>query len=432
MRITDLRNTDVIPEGALTRPVLDTRSLEQTVSGILNEVKMEGDTAVAKYTLLFDKVAISSPEVGSQEMAEGASRVSEELKAAIGLARDQIQAFHARQAESIEGGEPVVVETLRGVRCWRRSVAIEKVGLYIPGGTAPLFSTLLMLGIPARIAGCREIVLCSPPGPDGRLHPAILYAAELVGVTKIFRAGGVQAIAAMSYGTRCIPRVDKIFGPGNQYVTCAKQLVQQEGVAIDMPAGPSEVAVFADETGDPSFVAADLLSQAEHGADSQVILVSTSSEIVDQVLAEVGRQVELLPRSEVARKALLNSRAFLVREEGQAMSLLNEYAPEHLILACRQPERLADKVINAGSVFLGHFSPESVGDYASGTNHVLPTNGYARAYSGVSLDSFVKKITFQQLTREGLQHIGPAVEKMAEAEGLQGHARAVSIRLNSL
>jgi len=444
MKITDLRNTDVIPEGALTRPVLDTRSLEQTVSGILNEVKRDGDAAVAKYTLLFDKVAVPSPEVSPREVAEGAALVSEELKAAIRLARDQIQAFHVRQAVPMRGGPgkqalpevvetlPEVVETLPGVRCWRKSVAIERVGLYIPGGTAPLFSTLLMLGIPARIAGCREIVLCSPPGPDGRLHPAILYTAELVGVTKIFRAGGVQAIAALAYGTGCIPRVDKIFGPGNQYVTCAKQLVQQEGVSIDMPAGPSEVAVYTDETANPAYAAADLLSQAEHGADSQVILVSTSSEIVNQVLTEVERQVGLLPRSEVARKALSNSRAFLVREEGQAMSLLNEYAPEHLILACREPERLADKVINAGSVFLGHFSPESVGDYASGTNHVLPTNGYARAYSGVSLDSFVKKITFQQLTPEGLRHIGPAVERMAEAEGLQAHARAVSIRLNSL
>lgn len=428
MKITDLRNTDVIPAEALVRPVLDTRSLEQTVSGILNEVKKDGDVAVAKYTLLFDKVAVSSPEVSPQEVAEGAALVTEELKAAIDLARDQIQAFHERQ----QSASPVVVETLPGVRCWRKSVAIEKVGLYIPGGTAPLFSTLLMLGIPARIAGCREIVLCSPPGADGRLHPAILYVAGLVGVTKIFRAGGVQAIAAMAYGTQSIPRVDKIFGPGNQYVTCAKQLIQKEGVAIDMPAGPSEVAVFSDGTGEPSFVAADLLSQAEHGADSQVILVSTSPEAVDRVLEEVERQVEQLPRAVVARKALANSRAFLVRDEKQAMSLMNEYAPEHLILACRQPYRLAEQVINAGSVFMGHYSPESVGDYASGTNHVLPTNGYARAYSGVSLDSFVKKITFQELSSEGLQHIGPAVEKMAEAEGLQAHARAVSIRLNSL
>jgi histidinol dehydrogenase len=317
-----------------------------------------------------------------------------------------------------------------GVRCWRRSVAIEKVGLYVPGGTAPLFSTLLMLAIPATIAGCREIILCSPPDAAGRLHPAILFAATLVGVTRIFRVGGVQAIAAMAFGTAAIPQVDKIFGPGNQYVTCAKQLVQREGVAIDMPAGPSEVAVYADETAHPAFVAADLLSQAEHGGDSQVVLVSPSADMVERVIAEVERQVELLPRAEIARKALAGSRGFVVRDEEQAMALLNDYAPEHLILACREPERLAGAVINAGSVFLGNYSPESVGDYASGTNHVLPTNGHARAYSGVSVDSFVKKITFQQLTREGLARIGDTVMRMAEAEGLDAHARAVGIRLD--
>jgi histidinol dehydrogenase len=288
-----------------------------------------------------------------------------------------------------------------------------------------------MLGIPATIAGCREIVLCSPPDASGGLHPAILYAAKLVGVTRVFKVGGVQAIAAMAYGTETIPRVDKIFGPGNQYVTCAKQLVQREGVAIDMPAGPSEVAVYADETASPAFVAADLLSQAEHGRDSQVVLVSTSADIVHRMVKEVERQVELLPRAEIARCALSNSRAFVVRDEEQAMALLNEYAPEHLILACREPERLAGAVVNAGSVFLGHYSPESVGDYASGTNHVLPTNGHARAYSGVSVDSFVKKITFQQLTREGLASIGGTVMRMAEAEGLEAHARAVGIRLET-
>jgi histidinol dehydrogenase len=331
----------------------------------------------------------------------------------------------------VQSVNEVVVETLPGVRCWRKSVAIEKVGLYIPGGTAPLFSTLLMLGIPATIAGCREIVLCSPPDASGGLHPAILYAAKLVGVTRVFKVGGVQAIAAMAYGTETIPRVDKIFGPGNQYVTCAKQLVQREGVAIDMPAGPSEVAVYADETASPAFVAADLLSQAEHGRDSQVVLVSTSADIVHRMVKEVERQVELLPRAEIASCALSNSRAFVVRDEEQAMALLNEYAPEHLILACREPERLAGAVVNAGSVFLGHYSPESVGDYASGTNHVLPTNGHARAYSGVSVDSFVKKITFQQLTREGLASIGATVMRMAEAEGLEAHARAVGIRLET-
>jgi histidinol dehydrogenase len=316
-----------------------------------------------------------------------------------------------------------------GVKCWRKAVAIEKVGLYIPGGTAPLFSTLLMLGIPAMIAGCREILLCSPPDTKGRLHPAILYAAGLVGVTKIFRVGGVQAIAAMAYGTKTIPAVYKIFGPGNQYVMCAKQLVQKDGLAIDMPAGPSEVAVYADETADPVFTASDLLSQAEHGVDSQVILVSTSPSVVDSVMSEIARQVEQLPRAAIAKAALENSRVFLVNDDREAMELLNEYAPEHLILACKNAEELAELVINAGSVFLGHFSPESVGDYASGTNHTLPTNGYARAYSGVSLDSFVKKITFQQLTPAGLGNIGRTVELMAEAEGLQAHANAVKVRM---
>ncbi len=319
-----------------------------------------------------------------------------------------------------------------GVTCWRKTVAIEKVGLYIPGGTAPLFSTLLMLGIPARIAGCREIVLCSPPDRQGRLHPAILYAAQLVGVTKIFKIGGIQAIAAMAYGTETVPNVYKIFGPGNQYVTCAKQLVQKDGLAIDMPAGPSEVAVYADDTANPVFAAADLLSQAEHGVDSQVILVSPSVDMVEAILSAVDQQVAQLPRGEIARKALANSRAFIIKDEAQAMDLLNEYAPEHLILACSNAEQLAERVINAGSVFLGHFSPESVGDYASGTNHVLPTNGYARAYSGVSLDSFVKKITFQQLTGEGIRQIGRSVELMAEAEGLQAHANAVRVRLKDL
>jgi histidinol dehydrogenase len=316
-----------------------------------------------------------------------------------------------------------------GVKCWRKAVAIEKVGLYIPGGTAPLFSTILMLGIPARIAGCRDIVLCSPPDTTGQLHPAILYAANLVGITKIFSVGGVQAVAAMAYGTETIPKVYKIFGPGNQYVMCAKQLVQKDGVAIDMPAGPSEVAVFADETANPVFAAADLLSQAEHGADSQVVLVSPSQAVIDRILLEIDKQVERLPRAVIAKRALENSRAFIVKDGREAMDLLNEYAPEHLILSCKNAEELAEQVINAGSVFLGHYSPESVGDYASGTNHTLPTNGYAKAYSGVSTDSFVKKITFQQLSREGISSIGPAVEQMAMAEGLQAHANAVSVRL---
>jgi len=321
---------------------------------------------------------------------------------------------------------------MSGVKCWRRSVAIEKVGLYIPGGTAPLFSTLLMLGIPAMIAGCKEIIVCSPPDKNKKLHPAILYAAHLTGITRIFKTGGAQAIAAMAFGTATIPKVYKIFGPGNQYVTCAKQLVQKYGVAIDMPAGPSEVAIFADAIANPAFVAADLLSQAEHGADSQVILVSTSEQIIENVMLEVNKQLKDLPRIELAGKALENSKIVLMKEEQDAISLLNEYAAEHLILSCKEPERIAEMVINAGSVFLGNYSPESVGDYASGTNHTLPTNGYAHAYSGVSVDSFVKKITFQQLTMEGLKLLGPTVEILAAAEGLEGHKNAVSVRLKEI
>jgi histidinol dehydrogenase len=426
MQITDISKVlDRPREGwGLTRPVIDVRSLEQTVRAILEEVRQEGDKAVQKFSLQFDKADAFPFELTRQQIEAGAAGVNEELKAAMRQAAAHICTFHMSQQHA----EPSV-ETMPGVRCWRKPVAIEKVGLYIPGGTAPLFSTLLMLAIPATIAGCREIILCSPPDRQGGLHPAILYAAQLVGVTRIFRVGGVQAIAAMAYGTESIPRVDKIFGPGNQYVTCAKQLVQREGVAIDMPAGPSEVAVYADETCHPAYVAADLLSQAEHGADSQVVLVSVFPDVITRVLAAVDSQVAQLPRAEIARKALVNSRAFIVRNEEQAMDLLNEYAAEHLILACHQPEQLASAVINAGSVFLGHYSPESVGDYASGTNHVLPTNGHAKAYSGVSVDSFVKKITFQQLTPEGLAGIGTTVMRMAQAEGLEAHARAVEVRL---
>jgi histidinol dehydrogenase len=426
MNITDISAVPVRPrEGwGLSRPVVDTRALEQSVAAILEEVRRDGDKAVRKFSMLFDKASPGPLELSHLDIIAGADRVEEELKAAIRTAAGHIRAFHAQQQH-----EEPAIETLPGVSCWRKPVAIEKVGLYIPGGTAPLFSTLLMLAIPARLAGCREIILCSPPDPEGSLHPAILYAAQLVGVTRIFRVGGVQAIAAMAYGTESIPAVFKIFGPGNQYVTCAKMLVQRDGVAIDMPAGPSEVAVYADETADPAFVAADLLSQAEHGVDSQVVLVSPSVDVARKVLIAVEGQAAALPRAEIARKALANSRAFVVRDAEQAMDLLNDYAPEHLILACRNPELPAAAVINAGSVFLGHYSPESVGDYASGTNHVLPTNGHARAYSGVSLDSFVKKITFQQLTREGLAGIGTTVMLMAEAEGLDGHARAVAIRL---
>jgi histidinol dehydrogenase len=426
MQINDIRKAGEIPaDGWLQRPVFDTRALEERVAAILAEVRDGGDRAVRKYSLQFDKSAPVVPELSAAEIKAGAAGVDGALKAAIRLAAANIGVFHRSQQRQEE-----VVETMAGVRCWRRMVAIEKVGLYIPGGTAALYSTILMLGIPARIAGCREIVLCSPPDDEGQLHPAILFAAELVGVTKIFRIGGVQAIGAMAYGTESVPAVYKIFGPGNQYVTCAKQLVQRDAVAIDMPAGPSEVAVYADITADPRFVAADLLSQAEHGADSQVVLVSSSADLVAAVLTEVERQVVLLPRSDMARKALEHSRAFIVRDVVQAMELLNDYAPEHLILSCDGAERLAESVTNAGSVFLGHYSPESVGDYASGTNHVLPTNGHARAYSGVSLDSFVKKITFQQLTREGLLGIGDAVMRMADAEGLEAHARAVRVRMD--
>ncbi|HEY4108982.1 histidinol dehydrogenase [Puia sp.] len=425
MRITDIRETGIVAARALlTRPVIDVSRLEQTVGAILSEVRSGGDAAVRKFSLQFDKVAPERMEISAAEIAAGGEGLEDALKAAIRMAKENIETFHRRQERTEE-----IVETMLGVRCWRKAVAIEKVGLYIPGGTAPLFSTLLMLAIPARIAGCREIVLCSPPDAQGRLHPAILYAAGLVGMTRIFRVGGVQAIGAMAYGTESIPAVYKIFGPGNQYVTCAKQLVQRDGIAMDMPAGPSEVAVYADETADAGFVAADLLSQAEHGADSQVVLVSPSAVVVERVLAEVDRQVALLPRADIARKALVNSRSFIVKDDVQAMELLNEYAPEHLILACRDAERLAEDVVNAGSVFLGHYSPESVGDYASGTNHVLPTNGAARAFSGVSLDSFVKKITFQQLSREGLAAIGGAVQAMASAEGLEAHAQAVRVRL---
>jgi histidinol dehydrogenase len=411
----------------LKRPSLDFSALETSVTGIISEVRRDGDAAVQKFSQLFDKVVPDRLLVSPEEIADGIKQVSGELKAAIQLAKRNIETFHASQKGVVES-----VETMPGVKCWRKSVAIEKVGLYIPGGTAPLFSTLLMLSVPAKLAGCREIILCSPPGRDNRLHPAMLYAADIVGVTRIFKVGGVQAIAAMAFGTQTIPAVNKIFGPGNQYVTLAKQLIQKEGVAIDMPAGPSEVAVFADDTAEASFVAADLLSQAEHGVDSQVILVSVSPAVLEKVTLEVNRQLMQLPRKEYASKALENSRMILVKNDGEAIDLLNEYAAEHLILCCANALEMSESVINAGSVFIGNYSPESAGDYASGTNHTLPTNGYAKAYSGVSLDSFVKKITFQQLSQEGLRNIGPAIEHMAEAEGLQAHKNAVSIRLKYL
>jgi histidinol dehydrogenase len=408
----------------LKRPSIDSLSLEKKVRKILENVKQKGDKAVKKYSKEFDGVKLKKLLVSEKEIKQAGGLLSGELKAAINTAKSNIEKFHAGQLLKEE-----VVETMPGVKCWRKSVAIDKAGLYIPGGTAPLFSTILMLGIPAKLAGCREIILCSPPAKDGSLNPAIIYTASLVGVTKIFKVGGVQAIAAMAFGTETIPSVYKIFGPGNQYVTCAKQLVQQYGTAIDMPAGPSEVAVYADESANASFVAADLLSQAEHGADSQVLLAVNNESIVDAVRDEIEKQLKELPREQFATKALYNSKIILVKNDEEAIELLNEYAPEHLILSCGNADELADKVINAGSVFIGNYSPESAGDYASGTNHTLPTNGYARAYSGVSVDSFVKKITFQKLSEEGLKNIGDAVMQMAEAEGLQAHAEAVKIRI---
>ena len=408
----------------LQRPVMNNTALEGSVKNILQEVKQQGDAAVKKFTQQFDKATISNMVVTEEEFNSAQEILDAKLKAAILSAKVNIETFHKTQLTA-----PEVIETMPGVQCWRKSVGIEKVGLYIPGGTAPLFSTILMLGVPAKLAGCKEIILCSPPDANGQLNPAILFAAKAVGITKVFKVGGVQAIGAMAYGTETIPAVSKIFGPGNQYVTCAKQLVQQDGLAIDMPAGPSEVAVYADESANAAFVAADLLSQAEHGSDSQVVLVSCSQAVVNSIEQEINKQVEALPRKDIALKALANSKLILVNNEGEAIDMLNEYAPEHLIISCNNPAPIAEQIINAGSVFLGHYSPESVGDYASGTNHTLPTNGYARAYSGVSVDSFVKKITFQQLTREGLQNISKTVIAMAEAEGLQAHANAVKVRL---
>ena len=409
----------------ITRPSFDATRLNETVQTIINQVTLGGDEAIKKLTLEFDKVSINEFAVSSTTIAEAEKIVSPALKTAIQLAKVNIEIFHQSQQQQVER-----IETMPGVWCWRKSVGIEKVGIYIPGGSAPLFSTVLMLGIPAKMAGCKEIILCTPPSENGAIHPAILYAASLVGVTNIFRIGGVQAIAAMANGTETIPKVHKIFGPGNQYVTAAKQLIQQTGVAIDMPAGPSEVCVWADENAIPSFVAADLLSQAEHGPDSQVILVANNAAIVDLIQQEIKTQLNELPRKEIAAKALENSKAIILSNQDQAIDLINSYAPEHLILAMDNALQIADKIINAGSVFIGNYSPESVGDYASGTNHTLPTNGYAKAYSGVSLDSFVKKITFQQLTERGLMNIASTVIEMADAEGLHAHGNAVSVRLN--
>ena len=408
----------------LKRPAIETKDLEQQVNKVLQEIKTGGDAVIKKYTELFDKVILDSFIVEEKEIREATELVSDDLKTAISLAKQNIEKFHLAQKEEIK-----IIETSTGVQCWRKSVAIEKVGLYIPGGTAPLFSTILMLAIPAKIAGCKNLVLCTPPGKDGKINPAILYTAQLVGINTIFKLGGVQAIGAMAYGTETVPQVYKIFGPGNQYVTCAKQLVNKEGVAIDMPAGPSELAVIADESCVPAYIAADLLSQAEHGTDSQVVLVSDKENVLLEVKTELEKQVQVLPRKTIALEALNNSLFILVKDKKEGMDLLNEYAPEHLIIACKNYNELAEQVINAGSVFLGNYSCESAGDYASGTNHTLPTNGNAKAYSGVSLDSFVKKITFQELNKEGITNLGKTIELMAEAEGLEAHKNAVSIRL---
>ncbi|CAK7081352.1 MAG: Histidinol dehydrogenase [Bacteroides rodentium] len=411
----------------LKRPAMNTENLFDTVRSVIDRVKTEGDRAVLDYEEKFDKVVLASLAVPEEEQQEAENLVSEDLKAAIRLAKQNIETFHA--AQRFEGKK---VQTQPGVTCWQKAVAIEKVGLYIPGGTAPLFSTVLMLAVPAKIAGCKEIVLCTPPGRDGKVHPAVLFAAKVAGVNRIFKAGGIQAIAAMAYGTESVPKVYKIFGPGNQYVTAAKQLVSLRDVAIDMPAGPSEVEVLADETVNPAFVAADLLSQAEHGVDSQAMLITTSVELQQAVKVEVERQLALLPRKEIAEKSLANSKLIVVDSMEEAIELTNAYAPEHLIIETKDYLSVAERIVNAGSVFLGSLTPESAGDYASGTNHTLPTNGYAKAYSGVSLDSFIRKITFQEIKPEGLNIIGPAIELMAANEQLDAHKNAVSVRLGQL
>lgn len=409
------------------RPGLELEFLESAVRNLLNRVKSSGDNALKELTLQFDKVRIENFKVTEEEVQEAIKSIPSELQDAIKTAAGNIEKFHAAQRR-----ESTPIETMGGVTCWRKSVAIDKVGIYIPGGSAPLFSTVLMLGIPARLAGCKQVVLCTPPDLSGRINPAILFAANLVGVKEIFKVGGAQAIAAMAFGTETIPRVYKIFGPGNQYVTKAKQLVMEEGVAIDMPAGPSEVLVMADDSANPAFVAADLLSQAEHGEDSQVILVVTDQSLIPPIQEELAKQIEKLPRKAIAERSLASSRAIYFEKETDAISFVNEYAPEHLIINTGNADDIAAQITNAGSVFLGNYSPEAVGDYASGTNHTLPTNGYAKAFAGVALESFTKYITYQRLTEEGIRALGPAVEKMAEAEELAGHKMAVTVRLESL
>ena len=411
----------------LKRPTQTFENIEATVKGIFKEVQQKGDVAIAKYTSLFDGIALEINEVSNDEINEAIALVSGDLKEAIQLAKANITKFHEAQKTS-----KVLIETTKGVTCWQEKRPIQKVGLYIPGGTAPLFSTVLMLTIPAQLAGCNEIVLCSPPDKNGKVNPAILYAANLCGVTRIIKVGGIQAIAGMTFGTETIPKVYKIFGPGNQFVTVAKQFATQFGVAIDMPAGPSELLIVADDSAIPSFVASDLLSQAEHGIDSQVILVSTSKKLIDEVELEINKQIQVLPRKAIAEKAISNSKLIFVENQAIAVDLINEYGPEHFIICTKNEDFYIDNIQNAGSIFIGNFTPESAGDYASGTNHTLPTNGYAKNYSGVNLDSFLKAMTFQKITENGIQNIGKAIEIMAEAEGLQAHKNAVTLRLNNL
>jgi len=411
----------------LKRPTQTIDDIEVTVKEIFAAIQKKGDEAVAKYTSLFDGATFENIEVSSTEIEQAISAIPNELKTAIQLAKSNIEKFHSAQKT-----DKVIVETIEGVHCWQEKRPIQKIGLYIPGGTAPLFSTVLMLAVPANIAGCKEIVLCSPPDKNGKINPAILYAANLCGVTKILKVGGIQAIAAMTFGTKSIPKVYKIFGPGNQFVTVAKQLATQFGVAIDMPAGPSELLIVADDTAVPAFVASDLLSQAEHGIDSQVILVSTSTTLIDEVEAAIQSQLEVLPRKAIAEKAIANSKLIYVENDTIALELIDEYGPEHFIICTKDEEFYINNIGNAGSVFIGNYTPESAGDYASGTNHTLPTNGYAKNYSGVNLDSFMKSMTFQKISEKGIQNIGKAIEIMAEAEGLQAHKNAVTLRLANI
>jgi histidinol dehydrogenase len=405
------------------RPQIELEFLESAVKNVLNRVRKSGDEALREITLQFDKVNLTDFRAAESEIEEAVATLSPSLKSAIVAAAKNIEIFHAAQKRPVQ-----IVETMPGVSCWRKGAPIQKVGIYIPGGTAPLFSTVLMLAVPARLAGCEEIVLCSPPDKDGKINPAILFAASITGVKKIFKVGGAQAIAAMAYGTSTIPSVSKIFGPGNQYVTKAKQIISQEGIAIDMPAGPSEVLVIADEEANPAFLASDLLSQAEHGADSQVVLVTKNETIITETLKEIEKQIALLPRKEMATAALANSLAIVIEKDKELIDFVNEYAPEHLIINTKDCDQLVEQVINAGSIFLGPYTPESAGDYASGTNHTLPTNGFAKAFGGVSLESFMKYITVQKITRAGLDALGPIVEEMAEAEQLKGHAQAIRVR----